>query len=270
VGPFWVSAFPSRGGEGACRTASTPSTALRTTNYAHGIYPRVAMDHHTLRPRTPSTPRLTRLAPSQVLQRLELVASLCTSVVYESEDEDADTSAVPSPGWVHRAATGVRQSSLAAAVDPPFSGKDLKRQQLEGLDPVNTLVLRTVLTERLQQVPSLPTPWSCTTAPSYCVSPNCVSPLCLPRASPLCSPTVSHHYTLLRDVRHWHLPRRGWDPAVRLLTPPPACAGAHRVRRRPVPGGGGVSGCVNLEAVARLHTTCGYCSIEGGRGGVRA
>ena len=95
----------------------------------------------------------------QVLQRLDLVASLCTSVVYEADDEEADGASVPSPGWAaHLAAAGSRPSALSTSVDtdaPEGSGKDLRRQQLERADPVNVLVLRTVLAESMAKGPAV-------------------------------------------------------------------------------------------------------------------
>jgi hypothetical protein len=95
----------------------------------------------------------------QVLQRLDLVASLCTSVVYEADDEEADGASVPSPGWAaHLATAGSRPSALSSSVDtdaPEGSGKDRRRQQLERADPVNVLVLRTVLAESMAQGPAV-------------------------------------------------------------------------------------------------------------------
>jgi len=79
----------------------------------------------------------------QVLERLQGIFSICTSVVYEM-DGDSDT--VP-PGYEYWVTHG-------APSDPEernMSGESLRRKQLDALDPVTTLNLRKVLGNKLAE-----------------------------------------------------------------------------------------------------------------------
>ncbi|CAM6098378.1 unnamed protein product [Calypogeia fissa] len=84
---------------------------------------------------------LLTLRESQILDRLEQILSVCTSVLHETEEEKNE---VPSSYWASSANHGDHES-----VGSVESEESRKRQVL-GADPINNLALAPLLKEKLQ------------------------------------------------------------------------------------------------------------------------